>query len=67
MTSFALTPLLIALLPTLVFLGALVFFDSYKLVSLRLVLATIVIGGLCAAGCRGRDGNFIAGTASGRM
>jgi RsiW-degrading membrane proteinase PrsW (M82 family) len=41
--------LLIALLPTLVFLAALVFFDSYKLVSLRLVLGTIVFGGLCAA------------------
>jgi RsiW-degrading membrane proteinase PrsW (M82 family) len=39
----------VALLPTLVFLGALVYFDSYKLVSLRWVLITILVGGSCAA------------------
>ena len=48
MTSISLAPLLIALLPTLVFLGALVYFDSYKLVSLRWVLVTILVGGACA-------------------
>jgi len=49
MTSISLVPLLIALLPTLVFLGALLYFDSYKLVSLRWVLIIILVGGLCAA------------------
>ena len=48
MTSISLAPLLIALLPTLVSLGALVYFDSYKLVSLRWVLVTILVGGACA-------------------
>lgn len=49
MTFMSLAPLLVALLPALVFLGALVYFDSYKLVGLRWVMITIVVGGLCAA------------------
>lgn len=49
MTSISLAPLLLALLPTLVFLGALVYFDSYKLVPLRWILVTILVGGACAA------------------
>jgi RsiW-degrading membrane proteinase PrsW (M82 family) len=48
MTSISLAPLLIALMPTLVFLGALVYFDSYKLVRLRWVIITIIVGGACA-------------------
>ncbi|MEP5762989.1 MAG: PrsW family glutamic-type intramembrane protease [Halieaceae bacterium] len=48
MTFMSLAPLLVALLPALVFLGALVYFDSYKLVGLRWVMITIVVGGLCA-------------------
>jgi RsiW-degrading membrane proteinase PrsW (M82 family) len=39
---------LIGLLPVLIFLAALVFLDSYKLVRLRLVLWVIVLGGLSA-------------------
>ena len=38
----------VGLLPVLVFLGALVWMDSYKLVRLRAVLAVIVVGGLTA-------------------
>jgi len=38
----------VALLPVLVFLAALVYFDSFKLVSLRAVLAAIAIGGVAA-------------------
>jgi RsiW-degrading membrane proteinase PrsW (M82 family) len=41
-------PLLVGLLPALVFLGALLYFDSYQLVPLRAVLLTICVGGLCA-------------------
>lgn len=41
-------PLLVAVVPALIFLAALVYFDSYKLVSLRAVLLTILAGGLCA-------------------
>ena len=41
----------LALLPALVFLGALVLMDSFKLVPLRAVLRTIVIGGLAAVAC----------------
>jgi RsiW-degrading membrane proteinase PrsW (M82 family) len=40
---------LIGLLPVLIFLAALVFMDSYKLVRLRLVLWVIALGGICAA------------------
>lgn len=36
------------LLPTLLFLAALVFFDSYKLISPRLIIAVLVVGGLAA-------------------
>jgi len=39
---------LIGLLPVLIFLAALVFMDSYKLVRLRLVLWVIALGGVCA-------------------
>jgi RsiW-degrading membrane proteinase PrsW (M82 family) len=39
---------LIGLLPVLIFLAALVFMDSYKLVRLRLVLWVIFLGGACA-------------------
>jgi protease PrsW len=38
----------IGLLPVVVFLAALVYFDSYKLVSLRAVLATIFVGAAAA-------------------
>jgi protease PrsW len=38
----------VALLPVLVFLAALVYFDSFKLVSLRTVLAAIAVGGVAA-------------------
>ena len=48
MAAMTLAPLAVALLPALVFLGALVYCDSYKLVSLRAVLLTILVGGMCA-------------------
>ena len=48
MMGVSLGPLPVALLPALVFLAALVYLDSYKLVSLRAVLLTILVGGLCA-------------------
>jgi protease PrsW len=38
----------VALLPVLVFLAALVYFDSFKLVSLRVVVAAMAIGGAAA-------------------
>lgn len=38
----------IGLLPVVVFLAALVYFDSYKLVSLRAVLATMLVGAAAA-------------------
>lgn len=44
---------LVALLPVLAFLAALVWLDSYKLVGLRAVLATIGAGALVAVGCYG--------------
>lgn len=43
----------VGLLPVLAFLGVLLWIDSYKLVSLRKVLATIGAGALVAAGCYG--------------
>ncbi len=42
---------LIGLLPALCFLGALLLLDSYKLVRLRMVVATIVVGGALAGVC----------------
>src|SRR5690348_2085130 len=42
---------LIGLLPALCFLGALLLLDSYKLVRLRMVIATIVAGGVLAGVC----------------
>ena len=41
----------LALLPALVFLGALVFMDSFKLVPLRTVVRAIAFGGLAAVAC----------------
>lgn len=43
--------ILVSLLPVLLFLGALILLDSYKLVALRTVIATIVAG--CAAAWAG--------------
>ena len=48
MTDFSIGPFLVALLPALLFLGALLYFDSYKLVSLRAVLVTILVGAIGA-------------------
>jgi RsiW-degrading membrane proteinase PrsW (M82 family) len=42
---------LIGLLPALCFLGALLLLDSYKLVRLRMVVTTIVVGGALAGVC----------------
>lgn len=42
-----------AVLPVLAFLSALLWLDSYKLVSLRAVLATMGAGAVVAAGCYG--------------
>jgi RsiW-degrading membrane proteinase PrsW (M82 family) len=50
MLSQQIPSLLVALLPVLAFLCGLLYFDSYKLVSLRRVLAVILAGGLCCAG-----------------
>jgi protease PrsW len=44
---------LVALLPVLAFLATLVWLDSYKLVGLRAVLATMGAGALVAGGCYG--------------
>jgi protease PrsW len=44
---------LVALLPVLVFLGSLLWLDSYKLVGLKKVLATILAGTIIAAACYG--------------
>ena len=41
--------LLAGFLPVLIFLGVLIYLDSYKLVRLRWVLFTIVLGGAAAA------------------
>ncbi len=41
----------LALLPALVFLGVLVFMDSFKLVPLRTVVRAIAFGGLAAVAC----------------
>ncbi|HET7063003.1 MAG TPA: PrsW family glutamic-type intramembrane protease, partial [Rudaea sp.] len=50
--SFAwLVRALIGLLPALCFLGALLLLDSYKLVRLRMVVTTIVVGGALAGVC----------------
>ena len=46
--EFALAPSLVGVLPALAFLGALLYFDSYKLVPLRAVLLAILVGGICA-------------------
>lgn len=45
------TKVLVSLAPVLIFLALLVFFDSYKLVSLRSIITTIVIGGLSGVIC----------------
>ena len=42
---------LVGLLPALCFLGALLLLDSYKLVRLRMVVTTIVVGGALAGVC----------------
>ena len=41
--------ILVGLLPVIVFLFTLVYLDTYKLIQLRRILATIVVGGLVAA------------------
>ena len=51
MSSAWLVRALIGLLPALCFLGALLLLDSYKLVRLRMVVATIVVGGALAGLC----------------
>ena len=45
------TRLLVGLLPVLLFLFALIYLDSYKLVRLRSVLGTILLGALIAILC----------------
>ena len=42
---------LVGLLPALCFLGALLLLDCYKLVRLRMVVTTIVVGGALAGVC----------------
>lgn len=51
MSTAIVVPSLVSLLPVLGLLGALVFFDSYKLVPLGTVVALIVGGMLIAAAC----------------
>jgi len=48
MTANLILAALLALLPVVCFLGALVYLDSYKLVGHRWVVGTIVVGGLIA-------------------
>ena len=52
----------IALLPALVFLGALVLMDSFKLVPLRTVLRAIAFGGLAAVVCIYANGFLLDAT-----
>ncbi len=52
----------IALLPALVFLGALVLMDSFKLVPLRTVLRAIAFGGLAAVVCIFANGFLLDAT-----
>jgi len=49
MASHLLAPTVVSLLPVLTFLAVLVYFDSYKLVGLRLVLAIVACGAAVAA------------------
>jgi RsiW-degrading membrane proteinase PrsW (M82 family) len=53
----------LGLLPALVFLGALVLMDSFKLVPLRAVLRAIAIGGLAALACTLANGLLFDATA----
>lgn len=41
----------VGLLPVVAFLAALMYFDSYKLVGLRIVVATIFVGAAAAGLC----------------
>ena len=50
---------LVALLPVLVFLGALVYFDSFKLVSLGSVLGAMAVGGAAAGLSYSLNGQLI--------
>jgi RsiW-degrading membrane proteinase PrsW (M82 family) len=50
----------VGLLPVVCFLGALVAFDSYKLVRLRTVLAVILLGGLAAGASYFANGGLLA-------
>jgi RsiW-degrading membrane proteinase PrsW (M82 family) len=50
----------VGIVPVLIFLGALVYLDSYKLVRLRWILATIGFGGLVAGLCYAVNSTLIA-------
>jgi RsiW-degrading membrane proteinase PrsW (M82 family) len=56
------TALLVCILPVAVFLGALVFVDSYKLVRLRLVLGVVGAGALAAAAAYAANGALLSAT-----
>jgi RsiW-degrading membrane proteinase PrsW (M82 family) len=59
--STALTvPALLSLLPVLGLLGALVHFESFKLVSLRMVVVLVAVGGSIAVLCYFLNGGLIA-------
>jgi protease PrsW len=51
MTLVAVTPSVIGLLPVVTFLTVLLYFDSYKLVRLRMVLGVVACGAVIAAVC----------------
>ncbi len=55
-----LLPTLVALLPVLSFLGALLYLDSYKLVKLRTVVAMLACGALVAAASYGINATVLA-------
>lgn len=59
-------PVLISLLPVLLFLAALILIDSYKLVSLKSVLLTIGVGTLAAWASLGATSGLLAWTGADR-
>ncbi len=60
MSTTLLVPALLSLLPVLGLLGALVFFESFKLVPVRTVAGLVAVGGLIAVLCYFVNGALIA-------
>src|SRR5438552_16467291 len=60
MTLDRVTPSVIGLLPVVTFLAVLLYFDSYKLVRLRLVLGVVACGAVIAVVCYAINADVIA-------